>query len=94
MGGGGGATLIAGVALHAAVPAEVVIGAVPVALPVGAVVLVVIGAQVVQREAVVRHNEVDALVWAPALPGGPPLSRPLIQEGLHQGNSRGSRAQM
>ena len=46
----------------AAVPAAVVVGAVAVVLAVGLVVLVVVGDQIVQREAVVAGHEVDALL--------------------------------
>ena len=48
-----------GVPLDAAVGRAVVVGAVPVVLPVGLVVLVVVGDEVAQREAVVRGDEVD-----------------------------------
>ena len=58
---------VARVPLLATVPAEVVVGAVPVALTVGVVPLAVVGHQVVEREAVVRHYEVDALVRMPAV---------------------------
>ena len=45
--------------LDAAVPGAVVVGAVAVALEVGLVVLLVVGDEVGQREAVVRGDEVD-----------------------------------
>ena len=51
---------------HAAVPGEVVVAAVAVALAVGVVVLGVVGHQVVQREAVVRDHKVDPVVRLPA----------------------------
>ena len=51
---------IVGGAFHAGVPAVVVVVAVAVVLAVGLVVLLVVGDQVVQREAVVRGDEVDA----------------------------------
>ena len=53
---------IVGRALDAAVPGLVVVVAVAVVLAVRLVVLVVVGDQVVQREAVVRGDEVDARV--------------------------------
>jgi hypothetical protein len=53
--------------LYPAVPAPVVVGAVPVALAVGLVVLVVVGDEVVEREAVVTGHEVDALLRLPLL---------------------------
>ena len=49
-----------GGALHAAVPAAVVVRAVAVALEVGLVALALVAHEVVQREAVVRGDEVDA----------------------------------
>mmetsp|Transcript_7418 Transcript_7418/g.21926 ORF Transcript_7418/g.21926 Transcript_7418/m.21926 type:complete len:249 (+) Transcript_7418:1433-2179(+) len=60
-------TLVTGVALDSTVPAEVVVGAVTVALPVGIVVLVVVRAQVVQSEAVMCHDKVDALIRSPVV---------------------------
>ena len=51
---------IAAVALDAAVPGSVVIGAVPVLLAVGEVVLLVVGDEVAEREAVMAGDEVDA----------------------------------
>ena len=53
---------------NAAVPREVVVAAVAVAFAVGVVVLLVVRAQVVQREAVVRNHKIDAVVWLPATP--------------------------
>ena len=53
---------IVGRALDAAVPAQVVVAPVPVLLAVGLVVLAVIGNQVVEGEAVVAGDEVDALL--------------------------------
>ena len=50
----------------AAVPAQVVVDAVAVALAVRLVVLVVVGDEVVEREAVVRGDEVDAVRRAAA----------------------------
>ena len=50
---------VVGLALDAAVPGPVVVGAVAVVLAVGLVVLVVVGDQVAQREAVVGGDEVD-----------------------------------
>jgi len=58
---------IGGGAFHAAVPAEVGVGAVGVALVVGDVVLEVVRHQIVQREAVVTSDEVDAVYGKPAL---------------------------
>ena len=49
------------VALPPAVPRAVVVGAVVVAVPVGLVVLAVVGDEVVQREPVVTGHEVDAV---------------------------------
>ena len=51
---------IVGLALDAAVPREIVVVAVAVALAVRFVVLVVIGDEIVQREAVVRGHEIHA----------------------------------
>ena len=51
---------VVGLALDAVVPGLVVVGAVAVALAVGVVVLALVGDEVVQREAVVRGDEVDA----------------------------------
>src|SRR5262249_61943371 len=45
-----------------AVPAPIVLGAVPVALAVLRVVLVIVGDEVVEREPVVAGHEVDALL--------------------------------
>ena len=50
-----------------AVPAQVRVGPVAAALPVRLVVLVVVADQVVQREPVVRRDEVDALLRPPFL---------------------------
>src|SRR6516162_3677733 len=52
---------IVGWAFAAAVPAQVFVDAVAVTLAVGVVVLVVVGDQVVEREAVVASNEVDTI---------------------------------
>src|ERR1700682_1679571 len=51
--------------LLAAVPAQVLVDAVAIALAVGLVVLVVEGDQVVEREAVVRGDEIDAVDGQP-----------------------------
>ena len=51
--------------LCAAVPGEVVVAAVPVLLPVGVVVLVVVRAQVRQHEAIVGDDEVQAVANGP-----------------------------
>ena len=48
------------------VPAEVVVGAIPVLLAIGIIVLVIVGHQVIQGEPIVSNNEVDALVRLPA----------------------------
>ena len=40
----------------------------PVPLPICIVVLAIVGHKVIEAEAVVRHNEVDGVVW-PALIG-------------------------
>src|ERR1035441_6871537 len=53
---------IAGRAFDAAIPTEVSVGAVAVVLAVGEIVLVVVGNQVVEREAIVVGHEVDAVV--------------------------------
>src|SRR6201996_4484822 len=58
---------VVGRALGPAVPGPVVVGAVPVVLAVGLVVLVVVGDQVVDGEAVVRGDEVDRRGRAPAV---------------------------
>ena len=47
---------------HAAVPASVVVGAVAIVFAVRFVVLLVVGDQIVQREAVVARDEIDALL--------------------------------
>ena len=60
---------VVGRALDAAVPGQVVVVAVAVVLAVGLVVLVVVGHQVGEREAVVGGDEVDAGVRPP--PGAP-----------------------
>src|SRR5678815_3694990 len=54
-------------AFRAAVPAEVHVGAVATALTVRLVVLGVVADEVVQRESVVRRDEVNALLRPPAL---------------------------
>ena len=56
-------------ALGAAVPRPVVVTAVPVVLTVGLVVLVIVGDQVVQGEAVVGGDEVDRRHRAPGVTG-------------------------
>ncbi len=48
------------------IPAEVVIGPVTVLLTICIVMLAVVGNQVIQGEAVMRNDEVDALVGLPA----------------------------
>ena len=53
---------IVGGAFDAAIPASVVVGAVAVLLAVRLVVLLVVGDQIVQGEAVVTGDEVDALL--------------------------------
>ena len=58
---------VVGLALDAAVPGPVVVGAVAVALAVGLVVLAVVGDEVAQREAVVGGDEVDRGVRRPAV---------------------------
>ncbi len=57
--------------LHPAVPAQVVIVAVPVALAVGLVVLLVVADEVPEGEAVVAGDEVDA--------GARPAAAPLVE---------------
>jgi hypothetical protein len=53
--------VIDGLALGAAIPGEVVVGAVAVVLAVGLVVLAVVGDEIGEREAVVGGDEVDAV---------------------------------
>ncbi len=86
---------IVGRALDAAVPAAVVVGAVAIPLPVRLVVLDVVGDEVVQREAVVAGDEVDALLGLAALvlvhvraadqPAGERADRPVValEEAAH-----------
>ena len=62
---------IVGRPFDAAVPAVVVVGAVAVVFAVGFVVLVVVADEIVQREAVVAGDEVDA--------GVRPAAAPLVQ---------------
>ena len=57
---------VVGRALGAAVPRPVVVGAVAVVLAVGLVVLVVVGDQVAQGEAVVHGDQVDRRGRSPA----------------------------
>lgn len=57
---------IGSLSLLPAVPAEVVVGAVPILLAVCLVVLVVVGHQVMQGKAIVSYDEIDALVRLPA----------------------------
>ena len=58
---------IVGFTLDAAVPAQVIVDAVAVAFAVGLVVLVVIGDQVVEGEAIVAGYKVDAIDRQPSL---------------------------
>ena len=58
---------IVGRPFDAAVPAHVVVRAVAIVFAVRLVVLVVVGDQVVEREAVVAGHEVDALLRLPFL---------------------------
>ena len=60
---------VGGLALDAAVPGAVVVGAVAVLLEVGLVVLAVVADQVAQREAVVGGHEVHRGVRRPAVVG-------------------------
>ena len=53
---------IVGGSLHAAVPAQIVIGTVAVVLAIGLVVLVVVRDQVVEGKAVMAGHEIDALL--------------------------------
>jgi hypothetical protein len=53
--------------LGATIPGAVVGGAVLVAFPVRFVVFVVVADQIIQREAVVRRNEVDGRPWLATL---------------------------
>ena len=48
------------------VPAEVVIGAVSILFTICIIVLAIVCHQIIQGEAVVSYNKVDALVWLPA----------------------------
>ena len=59
---------IVGGAFDAAVPTDVVVGAVAIVFAVGFVVFVVVADQVGQREAVVAGDEIDAGVRPPAAP--------------------------
>ena len=52
---------IVGRPLRTAVPAQIIIGAIAVALAVGLVVLPVVGDQIVEREAIMAGHEIDAL---------------------------------
>ena len=61
-------TGITGLPLMPTIPAEVVIGPITVLLAVCIVMLVIVGNQVIQGEAVMRNDEVDALVGLPARP--------------------------
>src|SRR5262249_15981719 len=56
---------VVGWAFHATVPAPIVIGPLPVCLAVGLVVLLVVGDEVVEGEAVVTRHEVDTLFRLP-----------------------------
>ena len=53
---------IIGGSLHAAIPAQIVIGAVAVVLAIGLVVLVVVRHQIIEGEAVMAGHEIDALL--------------------------------
>ena len=55
-----------------AVPAEVVVGAITILLTICIIVFVIVGHQVIQGEAIVGYDEVDALIGLPA--GMLPLS--------------------
>ena len=57
---------VVGVAFDAAIPAEIVVDAVAVLLAVGLIVFCVVGDQIVEREAVVAGDEVDAVDTAGA----------------------------
>src|SRR5262249_33818667 len=59
--------LVVGLALYAAVPRSVVVRAVAVVLEVREVVLLVVGHQIGEREAVMRGDEVDARHRSPAV---------------------------
>ncbi len=48
------------------IPAEVVIGPITVLLTICIVMLAIVGNQVIQGEAIMRDDEVDALVGLPA----------------------------
>lgn len=58
--------LVASLTLLSTVPAEVVIGAISILLPIGIVVLGIVCYQVIQREAVMSYDKVDALMRLPA----------------------------
>ena len=57
---------IASLALLPTIPAEVVIGPVAVLLPIGIIMLGIVRHQVIQCEAVMGNNKIDALVRLPA----------------------------
>ena len=57
--------MIRSVSLSPAVPGEVVIGSIPVVLPIGTIALAVVRYQVVESEAIVSNHKVDAVVWLP-----------------------------
>ena len=59
-------TGITGLTLMPTIPAEVVIGPITVLLTVCIVMLPIVGNKVIQGEAVMRNDEVDALVGLPA----------------------------
>ena len=59
-------TSITGLPFMPTVPAEVVIGPIAVLLTVRIIVLAIVGHQVIQGEAIVSNDEVDALVGFPA----------------------------
>ena len=55
--------LIVGFALSATIPADVVVNSVVVSFTVGPVVFFVVRRQVIQSEAIMSSNEVDAVRW-------------------------------
>src|SRR5262245_2941151 len=58
---------IVGRTLHTAVPAVVVVAAVLIVLTIGVIVFVVVTDQVVEREAIVTGDEIDAGIGLPPI---------------------------
>src|SRR5262245_13991415 len=60
---------VVGRSLGTAVPGVVVVGPVFVVLPIGFIVLVVVADEILEREAIMAGDEVDAGMWGPAALG-------------------------